>query len=277
MRPMYGKRAGFTVVELMVAIGIISLITIGLLALIINLVGTASQSIETSKQVNEVQTALGTVGNDLALTSRFLATTTGDVSPSNAAWKHNSGTAGDRTLLLQVRSTTPSSTAESRLPLYRMSYPAANLSDICLTTSASSTILGLPLTGEPEHHTIIYYLHEQTLYRRIIVQPHMGGIAPECATNTPVRTCDNPTSSTKPANCLERDIVLAQNVTHFDIVYYSQPGDQTANTSAYTSSTPQDELDNIQTIKVTIRTLKDVNGKNNEFTSQIRANRNAGL
>lgn len=284
MRPTSDKRGGFTVVELIIAIGIMSAIAIGLVSLVVSLVGNATRSIETTKQVRETQSALATIRDDLRLANKFLHTSAvsdTDRSSPPGPWRHQGDEAGKRTLILNVRSTNLSSASENRLPLYRIYL--STLPDYgCLTTTPQDTT---SYTSEDEYHTVVYYLHNQTLYRRVVVAPFLADISTllpaQCtgSAQAPTRTCEDPsiTSPPRPANCLERDVVLAQNVTEFDILYYNNPSDQTDDEATFNSGAAQADLEGISTVKITIQTSKDIGGRDNEFTSQIRANRGSAL
>ena len=285
MQPTSDKRSGFTVVELIVGIGIMSAITIGIVSLIMSLVGNATRSIETTKQVREAQSALATIKDDLRLTNKFLITSSvsDDLDRSDSAWSHrgNPPTAGGRTLLLQKRSTSLTSVSPNRLPLYRVSIPSFTGVN-CVSTAPNAfgdlAALGYETTTENEYSTIIYYLHDNTLYRRTSVQPI--GTPAYCPghASVPTRTCVNPPATSTPSeNCKETDVMLAQNVTEFDILYYDTPSAQTHNTTIHNAGATQNDLDGVSTVQIRITTNKDIGGRDNEFTSKIRANRGSTL
>lgn len=276
MQPISAKRSGFTVVELMVAIAVLSAITVGLFALVINLVGTASRTIETTKQVHETQSALATIQRDVARSNRFLATDPlGDQNPANSNWDFTGNSTDDRILIMQNRATSLSSVADNRQPLYRIYVASGSIQTGCITPNPSAVLLP-GATVEAEYLTLIYYVQSGVLYKRTLVQPPpIASVGCPSSSSYPKRTCTDPSSSTKPVNCALRDVVLAQNISRFNIAYYDAPGLQAENPDIYTDDNPQAILDNIQTVKVTVQTIKDVNGKDNEFTSYIRAHQNA--
>lgn len=245
---------GFTVVELIVGMTIAAFIIIGLFALIITMVNSGSRSIETARQVHATQTAANLIRDDLRLTSRYLITSSiSDTRPGGGSWDFRGSGADSRVLVLRTLATNLYKTNDARAAVYEQSG-------------------GCPIGTAPAYNNIVYFVRNNNLYRRVIVQPTVAGLYCAGQANGQIRTCENPGSGT-PANCAETDVLLAQNVSSFGILYYTRPGDTSAVGTIYDTATTQGSLNAIASIKITLKTTKTIGGENNEYTTEFRATR----
>lgn len=254
MRPT-SKTSGFTVVELIVGITITALMLAGIIVLIVNVIGVGSRSIETTKQVNQAQDALAMIRDDLTLTSKFLVTSSiPDTRPGGGSWNFRGSGAEDRVLILRTLATTAHKSNIDREPSYKQSG-------------------GCPIGNEPAYNNVVYFVRDDILYRRIIVEPPTTGMYCAGQENGQVRTCTDPSSGSAPSNCDERDVVVAENITGFDILYYDHAGDEDEVATIYDSSSTQGTLDARSTVEVALQTNKQIDGQNNEYETHIRATR----
>lgn len=247
---------GFTIPELLVAMAMSAIVLIGLVSLVIGLVNTNATTIELSKQVNEVQSGIGSLRTDVGLSQRFLMTSSiTDTPPTGGAWDFRGGSATNRTLILNVQASSSNPLDSTRQPTYLQAG-------------------GCPIGTSPAYNNIIYFVSSGTLFRRIIVQPPAANLYCAGQSNAQVRTCSNPGGGGSPSNCREKDVAIIQNVTNFSIDYYNQAGDSTPNQTLYNTSTTQSLLDSIATLKISLSTQKNIDGATpNEYATSIRITR----
>lgn len=257
MRPTSKTSPAFTVVELVVGMTIAAFLMVGLFLLIIAVVNSGSRSIETSKQVNEAQTAANLIRDDLKLTSRFLVTSDiTDTRPGGGNWDFRGSSATNRVLILRTLATDLYKTNSAREVVYLQSG-------------------GCPIGASPAYNNIVYFVRSGNLYRRIIVQPPVANLYCAGQTNGQNRTCEDPGPSA-PSNCREHDVLVTQNVTEFNIQYYNEPASTSTNSTIYNPATnpiAQGSLNAIPSIKITLETNKQIGGDDNEYTTQFRATR----
>ncbi|WP_260762956.1 prepilin-type N-terminal cleavage/methylation domain-containing protein [Candidatus Mycosynbacter amalyticus] len=253
---MYKTNRGFTIPELLVAMTIAAILLVGLVSLVINLVNTNAATIELSKQVNEVQSGIGSFRTDIGLSQRFLMTTTiTDTTPAGNSWDFRGGGNTNRVLILNVQAASSNPLDTSRQPTYLQAG-------------------GCPIGTSPAYNNIVYFVSSGTLYRRMIVQPPSANLYCSGQSNAQTRTCSNPGSGGSPSNCQEKDVAIIQNVTNFNVEYYNQAGDTTPNQTLYNTGTAQSLLDGIATLRISLSTQKNIDGVNtNEYATSIRVTR----
>lgn len=252
MRRTY-KNNGFTIVELLIAMGISTIVLVGLMVLFGSLFRSSGVTLDSAKQNQEISTAVQSIQNDLQTTRTFLITSDiPDVTPNNTAWNFQGGSSTNRVLLLRVAATTEHQSSGTRIPVYKQSG-------------------GCPRGTTPAYNNIIYYVSEGTLYRRIVVETPTPGLYCGGQSNSQARTCST-MPAPPPSNCSQKDVTIATNVRNFSIDYYTNPGDNSPNTTIY--STPnQTALNPLATIKLTISTRANLDGDNNDYTTSIRLSR----
>lgn len=259
MRHTYKTSNAFTVVEIVVGLTISTLILLGVLSLVIALINSGTRSIEVSKQSNEVQTGIGLIRDDLKLTNNFLVTSSiTDTPPSGTAWNFRGSGATNRVLILKTLATSGYKTDTNRQPVY-------------LQTG------DCPIGNAPAYNNIVYFVRNATLYRRIIVTPPAANLYCAGQNNAQIRTCISPGATSEPANCREKDVIIANDVTNFNVIYYTNPSDATPSGTVFDTGTVQAQLDNLSTVQVTITTQKIIDGQDNEYSAKIRATRSISL
>lgn len=115
---------------------------------------------------------------------------------------------------------------------------------------------GCPVGRTPVYNNVIYYLKNSTLFRRTLV-PVTPAVAPFfCSGQTPtqVRTCTTPGGPGMPANCGQRDVAVAQNITAFDVEYFENAHDETPFDTIYdaTISEAGVQLNSLASVRVSI-------------------------
>ncbi|HCH34895.1 TPA: hypothetical protein DEW05_05220 [Candidatus Saccharibacteria bacterium] len=246
------KNKGFTLPELMVVIAIGSLVIASILGLIVNLARVGSSSIDAARQVKDTQSAMRLIQADLRLTQKFLMQPSiADSPPGGGSWNFRGTGSTNRALLLQTAATTANSVDANRTLVYKQTG-------------------GCPIGTTPAYNNVIYFVRSSTLYRRIVVEPPVANLYCPGQTNAQIRTCTTPGT---PANCQLQDVVVATDITGFNILYYTNPGDNTPSATIYDSGTAQAVLDTHTTAKILLTSSKDIDGQSNEFTAQARLSR----
>lgn len=214
---------------------IATIVLVGLVVLFAGLTDNSARTIKTADQIRNNTAALGSIENDMRLTQTFLvkntlSDTNDSTSPAQPdGWVFRGTGAQGRILILQTYATTSTSQADERQIVYR-----------------DNGLGGCPLGTQPVYNNIIYFLKNETLYRRVLVESSVPPSTQYCgsaptdpmATIGQKQTCSNGQSSGMPSNCREKDVVVASGVTRFDVQYYQQPGDNNVDASVYTMDTP---------------------------------------
>lgn len=213
---------GFTIVELMIAMPLISLIVVVFIDLLFTAMIASSQN-KTQLELNaESQTALSTLERDVRYSSSFL---TGLYSPLNdpnapsGGWKI-AGTPTDsnrRVLMLKSLATTDNPLSLNRQPVYidgSISNPYAD-ADPQLNCSSAPSTGSLHLNPQLPFVTI-YFLNGNDLYRRILTDTSTklcGGASQYQQTSCPTGG---------PTPCTVKDELVTSDVQEFAVDYYQQ-------------------------------------------------------
>lgn len=251
---------GFTVPELIVAIVVATIMMVGVVVILVNLSGTGASSIVATTQVRESQTAMDTIKQDVSRSTRFLIEPTivdGDESASPSGnWQHVGSGEDQRTLILEL----PATDKPIQNPDKQLIYLESN---------------GCPIGHDPVQLNVIYFVKNSTLYRRTLIpdpvpgDPYCGG-----ASISQHQTCTTPGTPTK---CSLKDVIVAENVTSFNVHYYLYPDDAEPAESggeevAYDDDTPinQTTLDSFASIRISLSTEANIDGKMKEHSSSLR-------
>lgn len=224
------QRHGFTVPELLVAIAISGIILVGLISLFVGLANNSAAVIKTSDQIRNNNTVISSIESDMRLTKSFRATASLADSDSTASpiqpsgWVFRGIDSNSRILILQTYATTTNSKADERQIVYR-----------------DDGLGGCPVGLNPVYNNIIYFLKDDTLYRRTLVEATPPPSTQYCgstptdsvATISQKQTCTDGQASGMPSNCREKDVALAKGITQFSIQYYQNPSDSTTLNSVY--------------------------------------------
>jgi type II secretory pathway component PulJ len=236
-------QSGLTIVEIVVAMVIATILMIGLIPLLTHMFTVAGANIATSKQVNEAQRAISIISSDLMITKAFLGQSFADTkAPRTGAdtyWKFN--TSPQQTLILRLPATTK---------LYQD--PARDL-----VYNANSGACGS--TAQPFYINVIYYVSSGSLYRRILQDPN----ATPCSGQTvsQVATCQS--------GCAQTDVKVLEKITSFNVSYYTLPNAATPdNTSGVDPATG--DLSSRRGIGVSLTNTTTVDGKQNDYSLSTR-------
>lgn len=236
---MHSNHKGLTVVELIVAITLASLVIIAIIPSILGIVSGLNRQATETRVIAHVNTALSTIKLDSQRLYKLLNTTdmTDSESPApSTGWSFEGSNSNRRTLISRLPATTAAYQDKARQLVYEES------------KSNCSTYDGSPVT----YNTIFYVDSDRTLYKRIAMNSDTAG----CPGQTPYqkttcRTCTGP-----------KDIVVAENVSQFKVEYHlSQDSKSEVNYSSLISS----GLDDIVSATITIEV--SMNGPNNKTVS----------
>ena len=214
---MYSRRhlqeQGFTVPELITAITIATVLMVGVISILVNLAGSGAAVIRTTEQIRTNQDTISDIQTDMPLTTRFLATPTlADASSSESplganGWKIHGTNANSRILILQTYATTHAVQSPDRKIVY-----------------FDDSLGGCPVGRTPVTNNVIYFVKNNTLYRRLLREPASAPSAPYCTGQTIAQqqTCTTPGSPANP-NCTAKDVVVATNIQRFSVQYFAEP------------------------------------------------------
>lgn len=251
--PRHHRRAGFTLVEVVVIAPILILTLGGFIVALVTMVGDTLANRDSNALVYDTQTALDRIEQDVRLSTTFLQTTGTLPSPQGSDANYT-GTAAftassSNNLLLATLSTTTNPLDPTRQVVY-----FANQPNPCGTLQSYNT----PLTT-----TVIYFVYNGALYRRTAIPSYTltaGQATTVCATPWQQNSCSPGYSS---AQCNTQDAKLMDNVSSLALAYYGSSSSTTdlgpANAAAAT------------TVGVTITTQKVTAGQTltNSSTSRI--------
>lgn len=244
---------GFTIVELLVVITVMSILTAILFGSLDDLLTSNYRTVGTTTQVGDTRTALRQVQTDLMESDGFLKTpSVADATgPPTGTWLFSGLDSTHRYLIASTYATTHSSDDPNRSLVY-----VANALGVCDSVVTQNT---------PLKNNLIYYVKDGVLYRRTIVAS--ASMAPRCGGTAPYQkqTCapGGPTN----ARCQGTDAVVLRNVTKFEIDYYATPE---ANTPINVYTDPNLFSTSISTISIKITTNQKINGKDNAYTATLR-------
>lgn len=247
MRHIYSKHRGFTIPELLIAISISTIVMVGLISLITSLSQVSSRTLKTSEQIRNNQSIISAIQEDLRSSKAFTATNTVPDSDSSASpagaggWTYKGTGEHKRMLVLQTFATTAATQDSSRRIVY-----------------FDDGVGGCPVGRTPVYNNVIYYLKDTTLFRRTLV-PTTPTVAPLfCTGQTPsqIRTCTTPGAPGMPANCGQRDVAIASNISAFEVEYFQNAHDETALDTIYdvTISEAGVQLNSMSSVRVSITT-----------------------
>lgn len=251
------KTSGFTIVELIVAITVATIVTVSLFAVLVGLWNSTYGNINSTRQANQTQAVMSSIQEDLQNTNRYLITSSiPDTKPGGGNWDFRGASpmsSESRVLILETRATNKYKTDTTRNLVFRQAG-------------------GCPLGNTIVYNNIVYFLKGSTLLRRTIVEPSGSYCSGQSIRQ--LRTCTTPGT---PISCQQNDVVVAENVASFSILYYTNPSDITPLSTAYNSSSTQSTIDSIATITVSIKIAGSSNGGEGDFATQVRTSRATAL
>lgn len=199
---LFKSKSGLTIVELIVAITLASIVILSFVPMLINIIsGFSRQSLE-SRNVQTVTSALSVINSDAQRNYGFQDFPFLEMDDeSNAGTEAGVGFTGSgeggRILFLTLPATTRPYQDVSRKLVHNSS-----------TTDCDT------FSGDIVTYTAMYYVEEGNLYKRTVMDP-----------DQPV--CDPPHQKTSclDGSCDQKDILLAENVTRFSVDYYMNQSD----------------------------------------------------
>lgn len=236
---------GITLVEILVVITILSTLMFLIFTVLFDFLKSNYSIMGATVQTNDTRSALHMIESDISTSIGFSSQPTlTDPTSYNWQWTgYPSASENSRVLITRTYATTQPKNDPTRELLF---------------STASGCTTGLVNNN-------IYYVHNQNLYRRTIVDPETSGrCGPQPAQKQTCRADQLP----NPA-CQATDALLASNVTEFKVDYYALPTDAAPIASAYSTSTPYD-ITTVKTVVITITTNAQSNGTTNTHSGNIR-------
>lgn len=253
MKKRDSHHQGLTTVELIVSITLSAFFILGLIPLLLSFFSSLQDSIGRSKQIGEIHSAVQTINNDL-LRARALLRLSDMDDNENATehlrwnrdknvWSFTGKNADSRTLILRL----PSTRGNINQPNRRLS-----LMGSCRGFNE----------GSISHYNIIYFVHNNILYRRTLLFrdgfTQIPGLKEDEQGNDTFRnqTMCRDTSASQKQTCIakdttgrctdykytltpgytepEKDVPIVSNITKFSIEYFKHPI-ETSTTDYYTN------------------------------------------
>ena len=234
---------GFTLVEVAVIIPIV-LLTIGaVIGLISKLTTTSSSLVKTSRTDYDIESALNQLNNDISISDRFL------VGTDNIAIIAPQGSDNGTTNFYNYSA---NSGQNLILEKYATTQPEDNTNhNLIYTRNNDGTC-----TGSPLHYYVVYFVKNNSLYRRVILPSNYADIG--CSLPYQLPSCQS--SDQTRSICKAADELVISNLaasTGFNINYYdSNSNDLTGsiNDLSVTVATRQTAMDKAITARITITT-----------------------
>lgn len=276
--------SGFTLVELLIATILSSVVVIVFIGTLLNMISTADRFRVQLELNGETQMALDTVERDVRLSTGFAATLpstapfTDSYGPTNTdqgwggTWSYrgtdpDNATSPNKTLILRLNSTVTNALASNRTLTYIEGFttnPYATIEPTYNCTTALTVNYKLPYYS-------IYFVRDNTLYRRTV-------------TDTSTALCNGPQRQkqscpredvTPASNCQAYDEILAENVSGFRVTYYQQEDTPTptfTDLDVY-NGTAVTDFDTVDNILITISMSEKAAGKPITSELSIRVSR----
>lgn len=216
------KNSGFTIVELLLALGLSAMIVVIFVwSMMVTYLRSGANAVQLELNGN-LQVALNDIERDVRYSIGYGTSLTSPFSDPNApagGWTHRGtpANANQRVLLLRSNTTVTNPFAPSRVPVYinggvANPYIAQDPQLNCSTTPPAGTLY---LNPQLPFYTV-YFVDNGTLYRRKI-------------TDTTTITCNGTVQYQKTScptgsggSCVVKDEIMATNVVRFSINYYEQ-------------------------------------------------------
>lgn len=230
-------QAGLTIIELLVAMSVATLIALSLIGILLHVFTTHGNATKQMVLAQETQTALATIARDVRYTGAFLQEPSIEDVDAAAApgggWDFEGESETSRQLILETYATSKAYQDQTNDLIFRTS-PAAD----CDTRAAYLML------------NVIYYVEEEILYRRTVV-PADANTCPEPPFQK--QTCKHTDSHDR---CQETDVVIARNVTNFTAEYYTNPYDPEPIEDVYSGERDANFLRPARSVRVSL-TVQD--------------------
>lgn len=249
-----GKSQGFTIVELIVVISVLSIL-IGLITTtLLNFYLSNIATINRTTQASDVASTLQSIEKNVSLASNFLDRTSGPalvapLGPDNTAqpWIFKTSESNYNVLIAQNYATDGTSDDAARKLIY------------------SST----DCKSDPIKNTMIFFVDpSNTLFRRTI-----SSLPSSCGGTISQKTTCAQAATVSPL-CMSVDAVLSKNVSRFQVSYFAtssdpSPVDPYSQPEATAATTIRDSV----AVNLTLETSEKVNGKINKYANTLRITR----
>lgn len=249
-------QAGFTLVEVAVIAPIVILVLGGILALLIGLMSNNLASRGELETIENMNSALTTIEDDIKLASAFRTKIDTDFSDPYGkgignAWSYKGNGAGDRVLIMRTYATTRSPRDSLKSPVY--------INDNGCSTDAL-------LSNPALNANMIYFVENGNLYRRTLTDIDEDTCSPQFQ-----RQSCPPGVASPNALCKTDDALLLTNVSRFDVEYNDNPND-----SVYLDPYPANNdtiLDPAKAVKINITVTKKLGGRTFSLARELLASK----
>ncbi|MBI3494459.1 hypothetical protein HY004_00545 [Candidatus Saccharibacteria bacterium] len=237
---------GFTLIEVAVVAPIMILVALGIVAILITLVTSTLRPNARSIVMQQEQKAMDSIESDINNSSGLITDLPSNFSDGNAAADYYDPPAGTAVIGIQTydQIVNPNDNSGTKvIPAFKDSASSCtNITDL----SASNIV---PIV-------VVYFVKDNTLYRRTLTQYYGSTPANTCGTKLAKQTC---------ITCTNKDIVLiaADSISAFSVVYYTGITNDVVTTDPTVA----------KSAKITITASINAGGDAVEYTSTLRASR----
>lgn len=250
-----GRSQGFTLIEILIIAPIVILAISVFIALIINMVGDVLAVRDRNNMSYEIRDALDRIEQDSRLSTQFLTTSSTLLSPQGSD-NNFTGTAAfsnTNSLIMGTLTTDKNPVDTSRQLVFYAKQP--------------NDCGSLQSYNRPFISKIIYFIKDNSLWRRTYLLPYNTNASPndETVCNAPWQQNSCSPGYSGATRCQTNDTQLMQNVTSFNVKYFSAPGSTTDIGAANALSAT--------TIEVTLNGQKLVAGRTVNNTGSVRTSK----
>lgn len=267
--PQNSKRAGFTLVEMLVIAPIVILLIGTIIYAIVQLTGEALAERSSAQLMGNVQSALNRIEEDTKISGAYLATNnvplTSPQGYDNGTQNFASVSGNGNMLILNTFATTANPNNPSRSLVY-----LANMPNACGSTNLPQNQV---MTVNTVYFTKLNTTTNSTeLWRRTLAID--GYLTKDCITPAPWQrpSCAPGMTGTM---CVTQDEKLLSGISEFTIEYFNVASDTSPSSGAQNANatTRQSALDLASTIQVTIKATINGAGRDIEQQGTVRATR----
>lgn len=271
------KNQGFTLVEMLVVAPILILMIGAFIAMVISLTGEALRSRLTDGMTYSIQDALSQIQTDVELSTAFLAENDislatsgqgyGDTATTNSTVNFNNIDTGHNAIILKLVATTENRNSPTAVPVYE-----ANAPNTCSNPA-------LYVSNTPMYVNIVYFVENNTLWRRVIMPSNYATGSAYCGTTWQRPTCTPSYIAASRTFCKAADTALisAPDGIEVSIGYYASPESTTlvgaATNSANSTAVRNTSLQGTKTVETALSITQDISGETLQRNGEIRATR----
>lgn len=246
---------GFTLIEILIIAPIVILAISVFISLIINMVGDVLAVRDRNNMSYEIRDTLDRIEQDSRLSTQFLTTSSALLSPQGSD-NNFTGTAAfsnTNSLIMGTLTTDKNPVDSSRQLIFYAKQP--------------NDCGSLQSYNRPFISKIIYFIKDNSLWRRTYILPYNTNASPndETLCNAPWQQNSCSPGYSLATRCQTNDTQLMQNVTSFNVKYFSAPGSTTDIGAANALSAT--------TIEVTLNGQKLVAGRTVNNSGSIRTSK----